>query len=126
MGNLSNNHYSNYPPISQYLFQFIAYFNRGDILRPIFALRIIYMFGELFLFFGAKILFEHFKIPSINIAWYFLNPLVIVEGFGNLHGEPLMITFTCNCLIFFDVISIWELDNVYLRWHLYIIIFTKL
>jgi hypothetical protein len=94
MGNLSNNHYSNYPPISQYLFQFIAYFNRGDILQPIFALRIIYMFGELFLFFGAKILFEHFKIPSINIAWYFLNPLVIVEGFGNLHGEPLMITFT--------------------------------
>ena len=67
MGNLSNNHYSNYPPISQYLFQFIAYFNRGDILQPIFALRIIYMFGELFLFFGAKILFEHFKIPSIII-----------------------------------------------------------
>ena len=94
MGSLSNDHYSNYPPVSQYIYQIMAYFNRGNILLPLFALRTIHLIGEVILFFGAKKLLEHFKLPQINIAWYFLNPLVIIEGFGNLHGESLMMTFT--------------------------------
>ena len=94
MGSLSNDHYSNYPPFSQYIFQFMAYFNKENILHPLFVLRVIYLIGELVLFFGAKIFLEQLKLPSINIGWYFLNPLVIVEGFGNLHSESLMITFT--------------------------------
>jgi hypothetical protein len=100
MGSLSNDNYSNYPPFSQYIFQFMAYFNKENILHPLFVLRVIYLIGELVLFFGAKILLEQLKLPSINIAWYFLNPLVIVEGFGNLHSESLMITFTVLSLLY--------------------------
>ena len=100
MGSLSNHHYSNYPPFSQYIFQVMAYFNKGNILHPLFVLRLIYLIGELVLFFGAKILLEKLKLPSINIAWYFLNPLVIVEGFGNLHSESLMITFSILSLLY--------------------------
>ena len=100
MGSLSNHNYSNYPPFSQHIFQVMAYFNKGNILYPLFVLRLIYLIGELVLFFGAKILFEKLKLPSINIAWYFLNPLVIVEGFGNLHSESLMITFSILSLLY--------------------------
>ena len=71
MGNLSNNHYSNYPPISQYLFQFIAYFNKGDILQPIFALRIIYMFGELFLFLVQKYFLSILKFLQLTLHGIF-------------------------------------------------------
>ncbi|MDA8877943.1 mannosyltransferase, partial [Flavobacteriaceae bacterium] len=34
MGSLSNENYSNYPPLSQYLYQVMAYFNNDDIRSP--------------------------------------------------------------------------------------------
>ena len=100
MGDLSNGHYSNYPPLSQYIYQVMAYFNREAIIYPVLALRVLYFIGELVLFFVSILLFKHLKIPSIYISWYFLNPLVIVEGFGNLHGETLMTLFTVLSWLF--------------------------
>ena len=94
MGSLSNQHYSNYPPLSQYLYQAMGYANHGDLHGPITVLRGFYLLGEVFLFFGAKALLERLELPSSYLAWYFLNPLVIVEGFGNLHSESLMFAFT--------------------------------
>lgn len=94
MGSLSNEHYSNYPPLSQYIYRAMGYANHGDLHGPISVLRGFYLLGEVFLFFGAKALLERLELPSSYLAWYFLNPLVIVEGFGNLHGESLMFAFT--------------------------------
>lgn len=94
MGSLSAGNYSNYPPLSQYLYKVMAYFNSGQILPPVLALRGIYFSGEVLLFFGAKALLDYLKLPAVYLAWYFLNPLVIVEGFGNLHGESFMLGFT--------------------------------
>ena len=97
MGSLSRSHYSNYPPLSQYLYKIMGFFNNGDLIYPIWALRGIYLLGEVFLFFGAKVLLKQINLPTSYFAWYFLNPLVILEGFGNLHGESLMMCFTVLC-----------------------------
>lgn len=94
MGSLSAENYSNYPPLSQYLFQGMAYFNRGELFPSVLLLRAVYLLGELVLFWTGMQLLKRLELPTSYLAWYFLNPLVIVEGFGNLHGESLMMGFT--------------------------------
>src|SRR6056300_55718 len=69
MGSLSNQHYSNYPPLSQYLYQAMGYANHGDLHGPITVLRGFYLLGEVFLFFGAKALLERLELPSSYLAW---------------------------------------------------------
>jgi len=54
MGNLSIVNFSNYPPISQYIFFLSAYFNNGEIIKPVITIKIIYLISEIILFFGAK------------------------------------------------------------------------
>lgn len=91
MGSLSARNYSNYPPVSQLIYRIGAHFNNGEILRPILILRLFALLGDmLVVYFGIKIL-KLFKQPISLIGWYVLNPLVILELFGNLHGEGLMI-----------------------------------
>ena len=41
MGNLSRNNFSNYPPISQYLFALAANFNSENIFKPILCIRTV-------------------------------------------------------------------------------------
>ena len=64
MGSLSNEHYSNYPPLSQYLYRAMGYANHGDLYGPISVLRGFYLLGEIFLFFGAKTLLERWRYIS--------------------------------------------------------------
>ena len=93
MGNLSAMNFSNYPPISQYVYYLSGYFNNGEIIKPIITIRIIYLISEIFLFFGIKsLLIKLGKNPMLT-GWYFLNPMIIIETTGNLHGEILMILF---------------------------------
>ncbi len=94
MGYLSRNNFSNYPPISQYLFALAANFNSENIFMPILCIRSVYLISEMIIFFIIKSLLEKFMLSKEYLAWYFLNPLVIIEGYGNLHGECLMMCFT--------------------------------
>lgn len=91
MGSLSARNYSNYPPVSQWIYRIASHFNNGYILHPILILRSFALLGDvLVVYFGIKIL-KLLKQPESLIGWYILNPLVIIELFGNLHGEGLMI-----------------------------------
>ena len=99
MGSLSANHFSNYPPLSQYLYQIMGYFNRGDLLYPVVSLRVIYFIGEIIVFFIGTTLLKKIHRNPEHILWYFLNPLVIIEGIGNLHGEAFMVCFTLASVI---------------------------
>ena len=45
MGSLSTANFSNYPPLSQYLFQGMGYLNREDLLNPVLGLRLVYFYG---------------------------------------------------------------------------------
>jgi hypothetical protein len=94
MGSLSRGNYSNYPPASQLLFNLAAFFHQDQVLDGVLVLRLIYFFGELLLFFVGITFLKRLHLEPVYIAWYFLNPLVIIEGIGNLHGESLMFCFT--------------------------------
>ena len=100
MGSLSAGNYSNYPPVSQYLFRLAAFFSQHHLLNGVVILRLIYFIGELFLFFFGISFLKKLHFNPLNIAWYFLNPLVIIEGIGNLHGESFMCCFMLIGLFF--------------------------
>ena len=93
MGDLSSNNFSNYPPISQYLYRLAAYFNNGGLMNSVIFLKFFYLISEVMIFFTGIRLLKNLNQNSKNIGWYFLNPLVIIEIIGNLHGESLMIMF---------------------------------
>lgn len=90
MGALSQEHYSNYPPMSQMLYALAAFIGGSSILAQVNVLRVIVIAGDLLGAVGLKKLLHHFRLPKHQLTWYYLNPLLIVEGTGNLHGEGLM------------------------------------
>ena len=99
MGSLSAGNYSNYPPFSQYLYKILGYFNYFDLDFPVYILKLIYFGGDIITYFIGIKLLERVNLAPEYIAWYFLNPLLIIEGIGNLHGEGLMVCFTLiSCL----------------------------
>ena len=94
MGSLSAGNYSNYPPASQLLYKIAVFFHQDQLLDGLLVLRLFYFLGDLLLFFVGVSFLKRLNFEPINMAWYFLNPLVIVEGIGNLHAESLMFCFT--------------------------------
>ena len=87
----SKDYYSVYPPMMQSVFS-IATLSSSIYLNQL-ILKLILILAE----FGTIIAFIRL-LPFINksrylVALYIFNPLVIVEGVGNLHFEVLMIAF---------------------------------
>lgn len=102
MGSLSAKHYSNYPPLNQFLFGMAALFSGKSILSSLIVMRGTIILADLgIVYFGRKLLKNLNKSPHL-IFWYFLNPLVIVELTGNLHFEGVM--------LFFFIVSIYLLS----------------
>jgi hypothetical protein len=100
MGPLSARHFSNYPPIHQLPFVITALISSTSILGSVVGLRIIIILADIGVFiFGVKLL-KTLKLPTKNIAYYFLNPLVIIELTGNLHFEGLMLFFLVAAVYF--------------------------
>ena len=92
MGELSARHFSNYPPLNQFLFLLGAYFGK-NILGTVIAMRLLIISADIgILYFGRKLLKQLNRSPYM-IFWYFLNPLIIVELSGNLHFEGVMLFF---------------------------------
>ncbi len=95
MGNLSASNYSNYPPLAQYVFAIVAFLGHGNVILEIIFFKFILVLADVVTFkFGQKIL-EKLTLDSNRIFYYFLNPLVILEGIANAHFEVLMIMFFC-------------------------------
>jgi hypothetical protein len=100
MGALSAGNFSNYPPASQQLFKLAALFHQDQLMDPIVLIRFIYLIADLLIVFVGISLLKQLKLDPAYIAWYFLNPLLIIEGIGNLHGEGLMVCFTLISLVY--------------------------
>jgi hypothetical protein len=93
MGELSANHYSNYPPLNQFLFFIAALFSAKSIFGSMLILKIIIILADIGIYIYGKKLLLLLNQNSNNINWYFLNPLVILELTGNLHFEGVMLFF---------------------------------
>jgi alpha-1,6-mannosyltransferase len=100
MGALSAEHYSNYPPLHQLPFILAAIISKHSILGSVVILRLLLIGADIgILFFGKKLL-RKLQLPTMNIYWFILNPLVIVELTGNLHFEGLMLFFFVMALYY--------------------------
>ena len=89
----SPTHYTVYPPIPQFINWVAAWLASDSIWLSGVIMRVAHIAAEV----GTLLLFPQvlraFKIEVKNIAWYALNPLIIIELVGNLHHEALMIFF---------------------------------
>tara|TARA_B110000046_G_C13026381_1_gene414357 strand:+ start:14310 stop:15593 length:1284 start_codon:yes stop_codon:yes gene_type:complete len=105
---LSAGHYSNYPPLHQLPFILAAIISKHSILGSVVVLRLLLIGADIgILFFGKKLL-RKLQLPTRNIYWFILNPLVIIELTGNLHFEGLM--------LFFFVMALYYVHTK--KWHL--------
>ena len=93
MGSISNENYSNYPPFSQFTYLLSSILIKNNLYYSIITLRIIIIIFEIGVFYYLYKLLNHLNVPSNRVGFYFLNPLIIIELTGNLHGEGIMMFF---------------------------------
>lgn len=92
MGELSQEHYTCYPVLNQFLF-FVPAAISDNIMVNVILLKVIIILADIGAIYYAKKIAEHLKVNTHNIWLYALNPFVILEFSGNLHFEGVMIFF---------------------------------
>jgi alpha-1,6-mannosyltransferase len=95
----SPEYYTVYPPGAQ-LYFFISAF-RPDVNIFSISLKILFLLTEFMgLFFLNRIAGKH-RVMQFAPVLFFLNPLVVIEGLGNLHFEFVMISFLAGAIWYF-------------------------
>ena len=93
MGELSARHFSNYPPLSQFIYALAAMLGGKSILGATIVMRSIIILSDIGIFYFGRKLLKNLNLSPYLIFWYFLNPLIIIELTGNLHFEGVMLCF---------------------------------
>ena len=86
----SPDYYSVYPAICQVVFLIATWLAGSSVFWSGFIIKIFLLLADLCIF---KFLINWLKSEgqdSRRALWYFLNPLVLIETFGNLHFEVIM------------------------------------
>ena len=91
MGPLNASHFTNYPPIMQWLFAVPHWLGMSHLLSQVVTLRALIILADLGVFIGGRHLLKRLKMPASRINWYYLNPFIILEFTGNLHFEGVML-----------------------------------
>lgn len=91
MQSLNASHFTNYPPVSQWIYALAGILFPKSILGSVIVMRIILIFADVVSFIFLRKLLQQLKLSKHQAFWYFLNPLVIIELTGNLHFEGLMV-----------------------------------
>lgn len=89
----SPTHYTVYPPIPQFINWVAAWLASDSLWLSGVIMRIAHITAEAGTLLLLPQVLKGFKVDVKNIAWYALNPLIIIELVGNLHHEALMIFF---------------------------------
>lgn len=87
----SPNYYTIYPPVNQVYFFLAAWFE--SITTATIVMKSLVIITEIIGFIYLIKLLKRLHINSSVASWYILNPLVIIEGVGNLHFEVVMVSF---------------------------------
>ena len=112
MGELSQANYSCYPILNQFFFAIAAFFS-DNVAINLAVLKLIIILGDLGVFyFGIKIL-NILGQDKLKIAWYFINPYIILEFTGNLHFEGVMLFFILG-FIYFTLKNNWLFAGLFL------------
>ena len=96
----SSQYYSVYPPVMQWMCSTAAWVGGVSVTWNVVILRLILLSADLILIYFGWRLLELLGKRGDTIFLYALNPLVIIEGTGNLHFEVLMMSFTIVGLYF--------------------------
>lgn len=92
MGELSQQHYTCYPPLGQMFFVIAAAFT-DSIPTQIIILKVIMVMADLGIILVGKKILERLGLSPQAIFLYALNPFIILEFSGNLHFEGIMLFF---------------------------------
>lgn len=95
----SPQYFTIYPPISQ-LYFVISKWVGQDIVHTVIVMKILFLITESSGYLFMLKLVKKFGYKPSTLALWFLNPLVIIEGIGNLHYEVVMISFICISLYY--------------------------
>ncbi len=95
----SSIYYSVYPLTCQLIFCFGTLLSKLG-LSPVVCIKIIYILVHLIGFYYAKKTLIKFKIEPTRLYLYYLNPLVIIEGIGNMHAEVVMVGLTAVAMYY--------------------------
>ena len=83
-----------YPPFNQFFFWLSTF-----LVKPLWSAGIL----RIFLFLtdiSSTVLIYKLRTKTTLSSWFFLNPLLIIEGVGNIHFESMMIFFLILALYF--------------------------
>ena len=103
----SPNYFTIYPPLNQFIFWLSAVIGNGDWLVSANVIRLILYAADIGSFFLLKRLLCHYGKSEKLAFWYFLNPLVILEGVGNLHFEVIVVFFLLAGIFCFEKSKRW-------------------
>lgn len=103
----SQNYFTVYPPVLQFIFWISTYFS-ASIFTSVVIMRLFIIAAEVGTLLVMQSILKKNQLPLINILYYALNPLVILELTVNLHFEAIM--------IFFLMASIWYLGQNKIIW----------
>ncbi|HNP08015.1 MAG TPA: hypothetical protein PKN99_10325 [Cyclobacteriaceae bacterium] len=104
----SQQYYSVYPPLAQFIFWVSVVLSPDSILGSVVIMRLFILAAEI----GSIILL--WKLTATlntarkNVLIYALNPLVIIELTGNLHFEAIVIFFVLLTIYLLAQVKIWH------------------
>ncbi len=104
----SPGYYTVYPPVLQSVFAAAAAAAPDSLLGQVVVLRFFIVIAEIGTIVLLPGVLRRLGLPSHYCLWYALNPLVVIELSGNLHGEAIMIFFLTAALrLFLDGRLLW-------------------
>lgn len=83
----SKQYFAVYLPFNQIIFGIISFLEAENLLHHLIGIRLIFLFSETLLFILI------WRQKKLNSWWFlfFFNPFILVETYGNLHFELLMV-----------------------------------
>jgi len=95
----SPDYFTIYPPFTQLIF-YLSTWAGDNILANSYIVKVFFLIAEVATFLGIVKILDHLNKSRALVAIYFLNPLVLLEGMGNLHFEIVMVAFLVWAIYF--------------------------
>ncbi len=89
----SKDYFTIYPPIAQYVFWLAVKISPDSVFGSVVVMRVTILLAEMGSLLLMRNLSTKFNLPTKNVLFYALNPLIIMELTGNLHFEAFVIFF---------------------------------